>query len=110
MLAGHFAVALAAKRIEPAISVGTLVLASMLADLLWCIFMFGGIEHVEFKPGAGAANYFGASDIVISHSLVMDGLWAALLAAAYFLRMTRKTGRVRAGFSVMFLCCCRRGT
>src|SRR5215831_4439353 len=37
MLVGHFAVGLTAKRIEPAISAGTLVLASMLADLLWCI-------------------------------------------------------------------------
>lgn len=85
MLVGHFAVGLAAKRIEPAISVGTLVLASMLADLLWCLLMFAGIEHVQFKPGIGAANYFVASDIGISHSLLMDGLWAALLAVAYFL-------------------------
>ena len=84
MLVGHFAVGLAAKRIEPAVSVGTLVLASMMADLLWCIFMIVGIEHVQFKPGIGAANYFSASDIVMSHSLLMDGLWAVLLAAAYF--------------------------
>ena len=85
MLVGHFAVGLAAKRIQPAISLGTLVLASMLADLLWCILMFAGIEHVRFKPGIGAANYFVASDIAISLSLLMDGLWAALLATAYFL-------------------------
>jgi hypothetical protein len=77
MLVGHFAVGLAAKRIEPAISVGTLVLASMLADLLWCILMFAGIEHVQLKPGIGAANYFVASDIGLSHSLLTDGLWAA---------------------------------
>jgi membrane-bound metal-dependent hydrolase YbcI (DUF457 family) len=86
MLVGHFAVGLTAKRIEPGISVGTLVLASMLPDLLWCILMFAGIEHVQFKPGIGAANYFMASDIAISHSLLTDGLWAALLAAAYFLK------------------------
>ena len=85
MLVGHFAVGLAAKRIEPAISVGTLVVASMLADLLWCILILAGIEHVRLKPGIGAANYFVASDIGISHSLLMDGLWAALLSAAYFL-------------------------
>jgi hypothetical protein len=85
MLVGHFAVGLAAKRMEPAVSVGTLVLASMMADLLWCIFMIAGIEHVQFRPGMGAANYFGASDIAMSHSLLMDGLWAGLLAVAYFL-------------------------
>ena len=92
MLVGHFAVGLSAKRIEPAISVGTLVLASMLADLLWCILMFAGIEHVRFKPGLGAANYFEALDIGISHSLLMDGLWAALFAAAYFLKRRKLRG------------------
>lgn len=86
MLVGHFAVGLAAKRIEPAVSVGTLVLAAMLADLLWCVFLFAGIEHVQFESGMGAANYFRASDIVMSHSLLMDGVWAGLLAVAYFLK------------------------
>lgn len=97
MLVGHFALGLTAKRMEPAISVGTLVLASMLADLLWCIFMFAGIEHVQFKPGIGAAKYLVDSDIAISHSLLMDGLWAALLALAYFL----KRGSAR-GASLIF--------
>lgn len=92
MLVGHFAVGLAAKRIEPATSVGTLVLASMLADLLWCILMFAGIEHVRFQPGMGAANYLVAADIGISHSLLMDGLWAALLAAVYFLMRRNPRG------------------
>jgi len=92
MLVGHFAISLAAKRIEPAISVGTLVLASMLADLLWCILIFAGIEHVQFKPSIGAANYFRASDIVISHGLLMDGLWATLLATAYFLKRRNPRG------------------
>lgn len=92
MLVGHFAVGLTAKRIEPAISLGTLVLASMLADLLWCILMFAGIEHVRFKSGIGAANYLEASDIAISHSLLMDGVWATLLAAAYFLKRRSPRG------------------
>ena len=73
MLAGHFAVALIAKRVEPKISLGTLALAAMLADLLGCVFTISGIEHVRFKPGLGAANYFDASDITMSHSLLMDG-------------------------------------
>ncbi|HLK68020.1 MAG TPA: metal-dependent hydrolase [Bryobacteraceae bacterium] len=84
MLVGHFAVGLAAKRIQPAISAGTLLLAAMFADLLWCFLMLAGIEHVQFKPGLGVANYFVASDIVFSHSLLMDALWAGLLAAAYY--------------------------
>lgn len=92
MLVGHFAVGLAAIRVEPTVSIGTLVLASMMADLLWCIFLIIGIEHVQFKPGIGAANYFSASDIVMSHSLLMDGVWAGLLAAAYFLKRRNPRG------------------
>jgi membrane-bound metal-dependent hydrolase YbcI (DUF457 family) len=86
MFVGHFAVGLAAKRAAPAVSLGTLVLAAMLADLLWCLFLIAGIEHVQFTPAMGAANYFHATDIAMSHSLLMDGVWAALLAAAYFAR------------------------
>ena len=47
---------------------------------------------MQFKPGIGAVNYFAASDIGISHSLLMDGLWAALLAAAYFLKRRSPRG------------------
>jgi hypothetical protein len=78
MFVGHFAVGLAAKRAAPAVSLGTLVLAAMLADLLWCLFIIAGIEHVQFKPGMGAAQYLAFSDITISHSLSMDALWAGL--------------------------------
>src|ERR1051326_8689483 len=86
MLVGHFAVGLMAKRFEPSISLGTLVLAAMLADLLWCVFLLAGIENVQLKPGMGAGNYFAAADIAMSHSLLMDMVWAGLLAAAYFWR------------------------
>jgi membrane-bound metal-dependent hydrolase YbcI (DUF457 family) len=86
MFVGHLAVGLVAKRIEPKLSLGTGVLAAMLVDLLWAIFLIAGIEHVHFKPGMGAANYFVAYDIAMSHSLLMGAVWAALFAAAYFLR------------------------
>jgi membrane-bound metal-dependent hydrolase YbcI (DUF457 family) len=86
MHVGHFAVGLVAKRVEPKLSLGTLVLAALLSDFLWAIFLFAGIEHVRFKPGRGAANYADAYDIAFSHSLLMDVVWGALFAAAYFLR------------------------
>ncbi len=98
MLVGHFAVGLAAKRAEPKVSLGTFVLAAMLADLLWCVFMIAGFEHVRFKPGKGAANYLIASDIQMSHSLAMDALWAALFAGVYFLGR-----RYRRGAWILFL-------
>jgi hypothetical protein len=86
MLVGHFAIGLTAKRVEPKISLGTLALAATLADFLWCVFMLAGIEHLQFKPGRGAANYLVASDIDWSHSLLTNAIWAAVFAAAYFWR------------------------
>ena len=91
MHVGHFAVGLVAKRVEPRLSLGTLVLAALLADFLWCALMLAGIEQVQFKPGMGAANYAEARDIAISHSLLTDAIWAALFAGVYF--WSRRYGR-----------------
>jgi hypothetical protein len=85
MLAGHLAVGLAAKHFEPKISLGTTILAAMLADFAWCLFVMVGIEQVQFRRGMGAANYLNSIDIALSHSLLMDSIWAALFAAAYLL-------------------------
>lgn len=98
MLVGHFAVGLVAKRVEPRLSLGTLVLAAMLADFLWCFLMLAGVEHVEFKPGLGAANYFAAADFAMSHSLLTGMVWAAMFAVAFF--WWRRNGR---GAGVLFV-------
>jgi sugar lactone lactonase YvrE len=82
MLVGHFAVAFIGKRIEPRLSLGTLTLASMLADVLWPIFSIAGIEYVAGKPVGGRNNLL---DMSFSHSLAMDAVWAALFAGAYSL-------------------------
>jgi hypothetical protein len=97
MLAGHVAVGLVAKRIEPRISLGTGILAALFADLAWCVFLIAGIEHVRIRPGIGAAHYFDAVDIAWSHSLFMDVVWAGLFAAAYFARR-----RYARGAAVLF--------
>ena len=86
MLVGHLAVGLIAKRVEPKISLGTLFLATMAADFLWCVFMLAGLEHVQFRPGMGAANYLVASDIALSHSLLTNVVWGTLFALVYFWR------------------------
>jgi hypothetical protein len=86
MLVGHYAVGLAAKSAEPKVDLGTLVLAAMIPDLAWSVFMILGIEHVQFTPERGAGNYFHATNIAMSHSLLMNSIWAALLAGAYGFR------------------------
>ncbi len=51
MFIGHFAVALAAKKAAPRVSLGTLVLAAQLVDVLWPILLLFGAEHVRIDPG-----------------------------------------------------------
>jgi len=92
MFVGHYAVALIAKRAEPRINLGTLVLAAMFADFAWCVFMIFGLEQVQFKSGTGAGNYFSATNVALSHSLLMDVFWATLLALAYLLRRHDRRG------------------
>lgn len=86
MVVGHFAVGFAAKRVAPRVSLGTLQLASVFPDLLVCGLLFAGIEHIRITPGITVYSYLDAYDIAISHSLVMDVIWSALLAAVYFRR------------------------
>jgi hypothetical protein len=101
MLVGHYAVALIAKRTEPRINLGTLVLAAMFADIAWCVFMIFGLEQVQFKSGMGAGKYFSATNIALSHSLLMDVVWATALALAYLLRRGYQRGSLVIFFVVL---------
>jgi len=47
---GHFAVAFAAKRAAPELSLGTLFLAAQLADLVWPTLVMLGVESVAVAP------------------------------------------------------------
>ena len=84
MLLGHFAVGLGAKRAEPALSLGTLVFEELFADVLAFILVAAGIEHFRIATDVQRNRLMG-ENIVYSHSLLMDILWGALLAGAYFL-------------------------
>lgn len=91
MLAGHVAAGLVGKRIAPRVSLGTLVVAAVAADLLWCVFLIAGIEHVRFFPGVHTQDSLVATDIAYSHSLLTGVVGAALFGAAYLL--LRRSGR-----------------
>jgi hypothetical protein len=85
MLVGHCAVALAGKRAEPALSLGTLMAAAVLADLLGFVFILAGLEHWTRKPGNAGIYAVDLDSIAWSHGLLPDILWAALFAGGYFL-------------------------
>ena len=85
MFLGHFAVAFGAKRLAPAVSLGTLVAAGQLADLVWPNLVLAGIERVEVEPGATAVTPLDFVSYPYSHSLLALALWAAAAAGLHWL-------------------------
>jgi membrane-bound metal-dependent hydrolase YbcI (DUF457 family) len=81
MFVGHLAVALAAKRTAPRVSLGWLVGASFGIDLLWPILLLTGAERVVIDPGNTAFTPLDFESYPWSHSLLMVGVWAVLVGA-----------------------------
>jgi hypothetical protein len=90
---GHFAAALAAKKLTPCTSLGTLIFAGELADLLWPSLLLRGAEQVRIVPENPPLLRLEFVSYPWSHSLLMLAVWAALLAApyAFFRRHPRGT-------------------
>jgi LexA-binding, inner membrane-associated putative hydrolase len=84
MFIGHFAVGFAAKRYAPRTSLGLLIAAPNLADMLWPFFLLLGVEHVRIDPGNTKFTPLDLWDFPWSHSLLMLFVWATLFAAAYW--------------------------
>ena len=84
MFLGHFGVAFAAKRAAPKTSLGFLVFAAQFADLLWPILLLFGVEKVRIVPGLLAASPFDFTRYPISHSLVAQLGWGALVGLICF--------------------------
>jgi hypothetical protein len=93
MFLGHYGAALALKRLEPKLSLGTLFLAVQLADLLWGAFLLLGWEQVRIDPGYTAVTPLQFTYYPISHSLLGMTGWAAAMAAIYYSWPTRDTSR-----------------
>jgi membrane-bound metal-dependent hydrolase YbcI (DUF457 family) len=83
MFIGHFGVAMAAKRVAPAASLGTLVLAAQLVDLIWPAMLLLGIEQVRIDPGITRVTPLDFVHYPYTHSLVASLAWGALLALVY---------------------------
>lgn len=91
MFLGHYAVALAAKRIAPRLQLGTLILSAQLLDELWPVFLLLGWERVRIAAGYTAASPLEFVSYPISHSLLTAIIWALVLGGGYhvFRRHTR---------------------
>src|SRR5690348_14773313 len=68
-----------------------MVLAALLADLLWCAFLIAGIEHVEIiRRGALLMDSTVVSQIGWSHGLAGGLVWAVLLSAVIFAKIRNR--------------------
>ena len=85
MFIGHFAVAFAAKKIEPRVSLGTTFAAAQLADVVWPVFVLAGIERVTIAPGDTAVTPLRFESYPCTHSLVAAVLWGAAFGGLHYL-------------------------
>ena len=83
MFVGHYGLALAAKRAAPRASLGTLILAAQLVDLVWPAMLLTGIERVRLVPNENPFLRLDFEWYPWTHSLVTGLLWAVLVGALY---------------------------
>jgi hypothetical protein len=101
MFIGHYGVALAAKKAEPRISLGTLFLASQILDLSFGLFNLLGIEHVRIDPGNTVVVPLDLYDYPFTHSLLASVIWSVAFGLVYYLVRRRVNGAMIIG-SVVF--------
>jgi hypothetical protein len=93
MFLGHYGLALAVKRVEPKVSLGTLFIACQLADVVWGVCLLLGWEHVRILDDPNPLLTLQFYDYPISHSLLGAVGWGLFAAAAYYSWPTRDTTR-----------------
>jgi len=80
MVVGHVALALAAKRRAPEVSLGWLVAAVLCLDILWPLFVLQGSENFVILADGTGFKRLAFTWYPWSHSLLMTGVWAAVAA------------------------------
>ena len=101
MFIGHYGVALALKKADPKLSLGTLFVGAQLVDILWGMFILLGWERARVDPGFTAMSPFQFLYYPISHSLVAGVFWGIVAAAVYYTWPTKDTSHRRRGALVL---------
>ena len=84
MFIGHYAIGFASKKLAPSASLGALIAAPILLDLLWPVFLLLRWEHVSIEPNRNPFLRLAFDSYPISHGLVAVAGWATLFAAFYY--------------------------
>ena len=100
MFLGHFGVGFGAKAAAPKTSLGSLILASQLIDLLWPTLLLIGVERAAVAPGITRVTPLDFTHYPISHSLIAVLLWSALFGIAYQVLRLYPRGAAVCGIAV----------
>lgn len=101
MFIGHFAVGLAAKKLNPKPSLGTYFLAAQFPDLLWPTLLLLNVEKVAINHDASAPVPLSFTHYPFSHSLLAVLGWAVLIGGMYFLLKKNKTAALLIGLCMV---------
>jgi len=101
MFIGHFAIGMAAKRVEPTVSLGTLFLSAQFLDLLWPTLLLLDVEHVSIEPGVSKLTPLAFTDYPISHSLLTVVGWSLLFGLVYYFITKKRSAALLVGGLVL---------
>jgi membrane-bound metal-dependent hydrolase YbcI (DUF457 family) len=101
MFIGHFAVGLASKQVAPTASLGVLIAAPLLLDLMWPFLLLADWEKVRIDVGNTAFTPLEFISYPYSHSLAMAIVWAALVGLGYWTVTRYPTGAMMIGLGVV---------
>jgi len=101
LVLGHFAIGFASKRAAPNASLGALMAAPLLADLLWPIFLLLGWEHVQIVPQGKTFQVLAFTSYPWSHSLEMGIVWGFLFGGLYWVLTRYRAGAIVIGLGVV---------
>lgn len=76
MFIGHYGIAFALKAFRKNVSLGLLFIAVQFVDVLWGVFVLGGLEIAHVVPGITAANPLELVHVPYSHGLAASFVWA----------------------------------
>jgi hypothetical protein len=97
MFIGHIGVALVAKKAAPKTSLGVMIAATSLIDLLWPLFLILGWEKVAIVPGNTVVTPLAFEHYPITHSLLGAAGWSILFALIFWLITKRRRDSIIVG-------------
>ena len=101
MFIGHIAVGLAAKRLTPKTSLGTLLVSVQCLDLVWPVMLLLGLEHVRIDPGNTVVTPLDFYDYPITHSLLGVAAWSLAMGGIYWLVRRERLPALVVGVGVL---------